>query len=297
MWISPPFAKNLSVDAALDVMGGNYTVDKVPCKYKGKPVPGYFYTVRKDTDAVLGVVGAKYHIIQPKPAFDILEVIGGNVELYTGSVLGLGEKMCIVCKLPSTTKIAGELVEHYFVLLNSFNGSSSLILIMTPLRPACWNIVNFMIKRAVRRANVRHTRNYEQQLAEAARVLGISKNYYTQFDDIVKQLLTIKRTEKQFDTLVATLLGKPDDDASERKQTLYENQRELMYEAYNATNLENVRGTGWHHYNAVADFADHARHSRGADEARKAANRFMRTFMNTSLKDRAFELILAGGKQ
>jgi len=295
---SNPFAKGLTVPQALDVIGGNYTVVKEPCKRKGIVVPGAFWPVRTDTDEILGnsTVGAKYHIINPQPGFDILTEIGGNIEMVTGSVFGNGERMCIVCKLPSTTKVSGDLINHYFVLLNSFDGSSSLILIMTPLRPACWNVINFMIKKAVRRVNVRHTRNYEQKLAEQARLLGITKNYFTSLDDIVRQMLSIKRTEKQFDNLVATLLGKPGDDASERKQTVYENQRDLMYEAYHANNLANVRGTGYGDYNAIADFADHMRHSRGQDEARRAANEFMRTFLNTSLKDRAFDLIMKGGR-
>ncbi len=53
----------------------NWRVKKVPATYEGKPVDGAFYTVREDTDAVLGVVGSQYSVIQNHWLFKLLEPV------------------------------------------------------------------------------------------------------------------------------------------------------------------------------------------------------------------------------
>lgn len=286
------FQDNPSVAEALKAMNGDYVIEKVPCEYKGEIVPGHFWTVRTDTDQVLGEVGDKYHIISNAEGFEILEAIGGKVKIETGAVLGVGEKAFISCKLPSTTRIAGDLIEHYFVVLLSHDGTTSVILMVTPIRPVCQNTVNLGLSRAARRKNIIHTVNYEQRLEEAAKALGIVKNYYTAFEDVANELLAKKRTEKQFSNLIDKLFDKPEDDASKRAKSNFEKARELCFAALNVPDLENIRNTGWGHYNAIADYADHARKSAG-DEAKAAANRFLRTFMDTDLKDEAAKIILA----
>ena len=288
------YDKPPTVVQALKGMNGDYELKKVPCEYKSSVVPGHYWVVRTDTDQVIGEVGDKYHIISNKDGFDILEIIGGKVLIQTGAVLGVGEKAFISCKLPTTTKIADDNIEHYFVILLSHDGTTSVLLMITPIRPVCQNTVNLGIARAIRRYSIRHTVNYEQRLEEAAKALGIVKGYYTAFEDIAKELLAKKRTDRQFTALVDKLFDKPKDDASERAKFNFEKARELCMAALNVPDLANIKDTGWGHYNAIVDYADHARGTRIKDEDRNRENRFLRTFMDTDLKDEAARLILAG---
>lgn len=286
------FQDSPTFEEALVAMNGNFTYEKVQATYNHSDVPGHFWIVRKDKNLVVGHVGDKFHIIQRHDAYDILETIGGKVSLTSGGILGQGERDFISCKLPSTTKIAGDLIDHYFVLLNSYDGSSSLLTLITPIRPVCQNTINLGLEKAPRRFAVRHTRNYEAKLREATRVLGIVSDYYTTFDDICKMLLKKKFSEKAYGEMIDVLLKKPEEGASDRKQLLFEKQRDLMMQAYDAPDLANLDNTAYKAYNAIADYADHARLSRGEDENRKAANRFLRTFIETDLKDRAYDYLL-----
>ena len=291
------FAENPTVAQALEAMNASgWLAIKVPAEYNGVVVPGAFWNVRSDTNTVLGsrTLGKKYHVIQYETGMSILEEIAGEIILETGGLLGNnGERAFICCKLPTTTKIAGDIIEHYFVILMSHDGSSSLVLMITPIRVVCQNTANLALAKAKRTYNIIHTLNYDKRVKEAAKVLGIVQNYYTTFPAIVNQLVALKRTERQFSNLVDKVFHKPDEDANKQAWTAFEKARELCFTALHLPNLANIKDRAWGHYNAIVDVADHARQSRGDDEAVKAANRFMRTFTETTLKDEAAKILLA----
>lgn len=66
-------------------------------------VPNYFSTVRTDNDAILGVVGKDYQIVQNRDAFSFFDtIVGGEDMLYeTAGALGKGECIFITAKLPN----------------------------------------------------------------------------------------------------------------------------------------------------------------------------------------------------
>jgi phage/plasmid-like protein (TIGR03299 family) len=279
-----------TIEEALVYMNGNYNVIKVPVEHSGVEVEGFYKTVRSDTDKCLGVVGERYTVISNKDAFEIIDMMGGEgVKRETGGVLGKGERVFMTAIMPETCKIAGDVIGQYFVLTNSFDGSSSLRMMMTPVRVVCQNTLNMAINGATRTYLLKHTENYERRLQEAAKSLGIIKDYYTRFKDIGEALVAQKFNEKNFFDLMDTLMPVPDD-ASKRALTIYEREREKITSAYYVPDLNNIRETKWGAYNAIADYSDHARESRG-DNA--DANKFIRTFEATDLKDRAFVLLTA----
>ena len=73
----------------------NWRVKKEQAAREGKPVDGAFYTVREDTDAVLGVVGRMYSVIQNKWLFKLLDpVVDDGACIYeTGSSILDGRKV------------------------------------------------------------------------------------------------------------------------------------------------------------------------------------------------------------
>ncbi len=64
------------------------------------PVPGYYATMRTDNNAVLGVVGKDYQIVQNRDAFTFFDsIVGGDGILYeTAGSLGKGERIFITAK-------------------------------------------------------------------------------------------------------------------------------------------------------------------------------------------------------
>ncbi len=73
----------------------NWEVKKVPAVYDDQPVPGAWFTVRNDTDKVLGVVGDMYEVIQNEWLFKLLDPVAekGACLFETGGSL-MGEGRC-----------------------------------------------------------------------------------------------------------------------------------------------------------------------------------------------------------
>jgi len=104
---------------AIEAAGLDYTVVKAPLEavinlIDRKPVNNHFATIRTDSNEVLGIVGNRYAPIQNKDAFSFFDaLVGGNEAIYdTAGVLGKGERIWILAKLPDYIRIGkNDLVE------------------------------------------------------------------------------------------------------------------------------------------------------------------------------------------
>ena len=110
-------------------------------------VPNYFANIRTDNNAVLGVVGKDYHIVQNRDAFSFFDsIVGGtNGILYeTAGALGNGERIFITAKLPSYIRVGNgdDVTEKYIFLTTSHDGSGSITAAFTPIRIVCQNTLN-----------------------------------------------------------------------------------------------------------------------------------------------------------
>ena len=58
-------------------------------------VPGYFATVRQDTNVPLGIVGSRYAVLQNKDAFKFIDDLVGSKEAIfeSAGALGRGERI------------------------------------------------------------------------------------------------------------------------------------------------------------------------------------------------------------
>jgi hypothetical protein len=178
----------------------------------------------------------------------------------------------MLAKLNQELYVAGESIAPYFLITNSHDGRSSMKLLQTPVRVVCQNTLNMALGKSTRFGkleelprivNIRHTRNYEQRLAEAKKLLGLTRTYYQTFEAQATELANQLFSKAQFEDL---LKDKTDD-------------------------LNNIRETKWGAYNAIADYSDHARQLRGPEGERKE-RAFTRTFNDTDFKDAALELLL-----
>jgi len=144
---------------ALAFAGLDYTVEKRPLftydteNHHGDPetdliipeidVPGFFATVRSDTDQVLGVVGKDYEVVQNVEAFSFFDAIVGGKDgiLYeTAGALGNGERVFITAKLPDYIRVGRhDLIEKYLFLTTSHDGTGSIQIAFTPVRIVCQN--------------------------------------------------------------------------------------------------------------------------------------------------------------
>lgn len=101
-------------------------------------VPNYFATIRTDNNAVLGVVGKDYHIVQNREAFSFFDSIVGGTDgiLYeTAGALGNGERIFITAKLPDYIRVGNgdDVTEKYISSLLHTMVAEALQQLLPPL--------------------------------------------------------------------------------------------------------------------------------------------------------------------
>lgn len=171
----------LTLDDALEAAGANYTVSTRPLgmevgngDYVTLP-EGYRAIVRDDTGGFLGTCKGRYHTLQNRTIFGILQILvdQGKAEWDTGGVLGNGERIFGCVKWTGLSK---ETLATFKTLgmtargtvASSHDSSLSAKVYQTETRTVCENTVIMGIAGATDLVNVKHTATGEVKLADAA---------------------------------------------------------------------------------------------------------------------------------
>jgi phage/plasmid-like protein (TIGR03299 family) len=173
-------------------------------------VPNYFSTVRTDNDAILGVVGKDYQIVQNKDAFSFFDaIVGGDGILYeTAGALGKGERIFITAKLPNYIRVGkDDLIEKYLFLTTSHDGSGSITAAFTPIRIVCANTLNAALRNQSNTVRIRHTSNAKQRLEQAHKVMGITDVLSVQMEAIFNYWTKIRISDNEVKKLIQSALA------------------------------------------------------------------------------------------
>ncbi len=230
-------------------------------------VPNYYATIRTDNEAVLGVVGKDYEVVQNVNAFAFFDAIvgGDGIQYETAGALGKGERIFITAKLPGYIKVANDdLIEKYLFLTTSHDGFGSITAAFTPVRIVCNNTLNAAMKNSTNAIKIRHTANAKDRLEEAHKVMGISNGLSLQMEAIFNHWAKVRITDKEVRKLISLALtpnkevlqnlqaGKEDEVSSR-----FSNLCDAVYE-YNLTSptqqTETTKGTVFGAYNAVTGY-------------------------------------------
>jgi phage/plasmid-like protein (TIGR03299 family) len=252
---------------AIEIAGLDFKVQLKPVKTvvnrKQKIIPNAFATVRTDTSEVLGVVGSRYEPIQNKDAFAFFDpLVDASEAIYhTAGVLGKGERIWILAKLPSYIRVGrNDIVDKYLLLTNSHDGSAVVRAKLTPIRVVCSNTLSVALAGTEQEVRIRHTANAIHKLEEAHKLLGLTNSLYKELDMIFNRMALRKITDKQLmDYVKALVPSNPD----AQYQTRNENIREAILELHESgQGAEMSRGTLWGAFNACTEYSDHVQHSR-----------------------------------
>lgn len=245
------------------VAGGlDYRVIKAPLKAvvggEMVSVAGRFATVREDTNDVLGVVGARYTIVQNKDAFRFFDgLVGTGEAIYeTVGALGLGEKIWILAKLPSYIRVKGnDIVDKYLLLSASHDGTSLIRAKLTPIRVVCNNTLSMALAGAEQEVRIRHTASAEERLEVGHKIIGLSNVLYNDLAEIFQKMAVSSITNAQLLEYVKALVP---DNALAENHTRTENIRSKILELHETgAGASMSRGTVWGCYNAVTEYTDH----------------------------------------
>ena len=237
-------------------------------------VPDYYATLRTDNNAVLGVVGKDYEVVQNKDAFSFFDAIvgGGEGILYeTAGALGKGERIFITAKLPDYIRVGNgdDVIEKYLFLTTSHDGSGSITAAFTPVRIVCQNTLNAALRSMSNVVKIRHTANAKQRLEEAHRVMGIANTQSIEMEQVFNRWAKVTITDKEVKKLIELAMA-PNKETlrnlekgnRDELSTVFKNTCEDVF-AYammsDTQKMETTKGTLFGCYNAVTGYFQNVR--------------------------------------
>lgn len=255
------------IDQVLELGGIDFEVDRRPVLYQPtyqadpRVLGEQFVTVRCDTGAGLGVVGARYEVLQNRDLFQFLQdlIDDHNVTWESAGALREGRKVFVSMRLPAAVTIdAGGISDQivpFIAAINSHDGSCQAQVVVTPWRPVCGNTERFAVRDAVTRWGVRHTRNARDRVAEARRTLGLSLNYYQRFAAEEEALARTDLAIAEFRQLLDQLWPPPEADAPARVTRRHATRIDTLTGLYRR-NADRLGTTAYAAERAVTEYTD-----------------------------------------
>ncbi len=246
-------------------------------------VPGYFATMRTDTQQVLGVVGKDYEIVQNRDAFSFFDAIvgGDGIQYETAGALGKGERIFITAKLPGYIKVGREdLIEQYLFLTTSHDGYGSITAAFTPIRVVCQNTLNAAMRNHSNAIKIRHTANAKERLEQGHKVMGISNQLSGQLENIFNNWTKVKITDPELQRLIQLAMV-PNKEVLDNIQkgewdelsTCFNNMCNTVFE-YAMTSptqqTETTKGTLFGAYNSVTGYFQNVRNYKDEESKLKS---------------------------
>jgi len=287
---------------AIAAAGLDWRVTKEPIYLKdGRMIPGRYATVREDNRSILGSVGEVYRPLQNKEAFSFFDAVVGSKEAiyHTAGALGQGERVWILAKLPGEIVVTKQdVTEKYLLLTNTHDASSAVAMLFTPIRVVCQNTLNVALEAGAERQTVRHTVNMGLKVADVAHGLGIVHQRFEAFGEAARAMTGAKMGGEAWREFLRGCGIIPADEAkalTTRTQNIV-NEIGALFEKGRGNDLPGVKHTAWGAFNAVAEYVDYARSSKGDKEEGRATSLLFGS--GAKLKQRAWDTAfdLVGGK-
>jgi phage/plasmid-like protein (TIGR03299 family) len=278
--------------------GLNWEVEKLPMYLKdSRAIPNKFAIVRNDRkkDAILGVVGSKYTIVQNKEAFTFFDSIVGEGEAmyHTAGGIDMGKKIWLMAKLPSRIKVKDEDIEKYLLLSSSHDGSGSIVARFTPIRVVCQNTLNAALNQKGNSVKIRHTKSAEASLKEAHKLLGIAVEKFAETQKIYNTFADTKLNTETFKKYLDLVF--PISTEADATTTRTENTRNRISQLFDGqaigSNTKAFRGTLYGAYNAITEYIDHERGTNTKDTNTRLEAMWFGT--GNEMREKAFASALA----
>jgi len=213
-----------------------------------------------------------YHILQNEEALSILEPFFKNSKITfetAGSLKG-GKWTFVCCKFNAPIQVdKKDIVDNYFCIFNSFDGSLSLMAYFTPVRVVCNNTLQMSFRNCKQKITLRHTANLKNRMEEATRILIAAEENGKHFAEQAAKMKKDSWKENRFFDYVASVYCTPDeikqiktghpiaDILSTRKRNIISETVDFAYSGIGQP--EAGEGSAWWAYNAVTGFYSNAK--------------------------------------
>lgn len=244
--------------------------------------------IRDFDKSQFGIVKNDYEIIQNLEAFEFMDslVEDGSMRYHTAGSLRGGKRIWLLGKVGNIEVVPNDHVDNYLLLYNTHDSSSPLRVLFTNVRVVCANTAQVALNKGRGQGiSVRHTKNIKTRMIQAKEILGFAKNKFADYSKIMKTLAKIQISATKWDEMINKIIPNPPADIISKsmitkRQNVRDDITKLFYEGV-GQDIPLVAGTGWAAYNAVIEYANYYKRTRGKNRGEK---RFESTFFGTSAK-------------
>lgn len=260
-----------TAEEALIHSGMDFQVEKKKLFYGLEGIDGMFEaenkyaTIRTDSNDFLGVVGQQYQVLQNSEAFSFFDTLVDKDEAiyHTAGVLGKGERVWILAKLPDYIQVGkDDLIEQYVLIYNSHDGSSGVVACVTPIRVVCNNTLTAALGSTTNKVSLRHTKNVQERLEQAHLLLGITNKFKEEIEPIFNQMAKKQFTQSHLQHYVDSIYPVDPNKEVQQFTMLGKKAKDKIMELFETgvgQDLPTAKGTMFGAYNAVTYFLDHER--------------------------------------
>lgn len=258
----------------------------------------YFANVRAVDRKIVGVVGQRYELIQPRETFAFGEAVVDQGGLWeTAGSLNDGSTIWGLLKLPGEIHIGDaddELMVPYLMLSNSYDGSSKFTALTTWVRVVCWNTWTMAMATAPHKFQLTHTESATGRLQEARDALKLSFKLGSEIKALGDALISRQMTDRELTRFLTQLLPTPEKTGDTKEdaamtQAVRDQRFDVRKVITESPNLQNVAGTAWAALQGTLEYTQRYEAPRAS-----AASVFKRTtFTPSPLNTRALSLLAA----
>jgi phage/plasmid-like protein (TIGR03299 family) len=239
---------------------------------KGFKIPDQYVICRTDVTGVksiLGIVGSQYEITQNVEIGGWMDKILGQIEganYEAVGVLGRGERVWALARIPFNTSIGADKHETFLLFLGSHDGSTSNTLMCTDVRAVCQNTINMALSHATKELclKVKHTKSAKEKLDKISEELSDSlKNDVLTMKEKFERLNEKKITPNMFADTMTKLFGEDWLTAKDNSlKTLKIQKIAELFKDNDGNAIPDQANTGMALVNALTNYTDHERVSR-----------------------------------
>jgi phage/plasmid-like protein (TIGR03299 family) len=289
-----------TAEEAITAAGLDYEVQLTPLTtVDGLDVPQRKAVVRYDNQTVLGTVGNNYVPVQNRQAFGFLDAVVGEGQLryHTAGAIGKGEKIWLLAKLPDDIRVknSDDLVHKFLLLFNAHDGSAALRVLFTPVRVVCQNTLSLALRqRENQGVSIRHEGNLAAKLKQAQDVLGFAHRFYDDAAARIDRMASHYPSQEQLKQYFEALYPNPEEDKNSTRAKNVREELHRLFETGIGHDDPAIKGTSWTALNAVTEYIDHHRSTRGKDDTTKASQRLNSIWFGSGaiLKAKAWDLAI-----
>jgi phage/plasmid-like protein (TIGR03299 family) len=244
-------------------------------------------------------VGEGYEIVQNGELCDIAEtVIGESGSGFEScGTLRNGRLVWILARWPDGATVQGDRIGRYLLIYSSHDGSKQIVVAATSVRVVCWNTLSAALDREKdNQICMRHTANVRDRIAEALRLVQLSKARFDDETTLFQSMSEKAITERFVQGFLLALYPNPEGDNRKTGHAVKKRERitDLLRTQPGADSraLRSADGqpTAYGLYNAITQYWQHESTSRVRNGNDKTEERFRSNMFGSQADSRGLAL-------